>query len=85
MIFSGIEIHDKEITRFDLVEVVELDQSLDVGDDYLLWGFSIDVHKTRDESAEVVCVERVSFDKIVDYFEGIVRLVEMSDGFEEVW
>lgn len=84
MIFSSIEVHDKEITGFDLVEMVELDQSLDVGDDYLLWGFGIDVDKTRDKSAEVVCVERVSFDKIVHYFEGIVSLVEMSDGFEEV-
>jgi hypothetical protein len=81
MVFGSIQVHYEQVTCFDLVEVVEFKQPLEISYNNLLWCFDVDVDKTADKPAEVISVKRVPFDEVVDYFQGVICDIEVPDDF----
>ena len=83
-VLSCVDVHHQQVTGLDVVQVVQFQQSLQVGQQYWCWCFAADVGEAGDEVADVVGVQRVPLDEIVHHCQRVVRGVQVADVLEKV-
>lgn len=67
LVFGSVDVHDEQVAGFELVEVVELDNTVKVGCEDRSLSLFGDVDEKGEVKAEIVGEEGVPFHEVVDH------------------
>jgi len=79
--FYGVNKHNKEVTGFQLVELVHFHYSFDIGYENWMGSFMRDVDKKRDKKINILRIEWVLGHEIIDYLHCIIWIIEIANTF----